>query len=434
MTDGGAQASANLGAILHSATPSDDAGAQTLDRYEWQAMMATIDLLALYLDAVDAGREPSSVSDCGLVCEYHEDWARIRADDVQLVSGKHKEPRFGAFTTVTSLLDEGGVYHLFDRWLLLGGVMGCRLVTTAGLDSDAALIHGLCAHFATHSTHVPFQDEHAETAYVRLVDGLAKRRTEAGLDDVPELQSSVLPHFLSRLVVDHGCARREHMPALAPTAYAEPVARAIGRQDLAVPIWEAVLALVRGRMRAAGPARRGLLPSLALVGEDDLERRTVSVADAHVAIMAALATPGGFTPLPRVMITNRMAVKMTQGRCAATSIERAEILRRRFTSWRRDQRSEPGGRESELDLDLLLRRVADHATATARTDGAPWGAALWGEVEDQLALEVDKGAARGLDTDMLLGGLSELANNCKVWYSEPFNAKDRLDAIRTEHV
>ncbi|MGI8994285.1 MAG: hypothetical protein ACR2FP_08260 [Nocardioidaceae bacterium] len=34
----------DFGLVLRAATPADDAGAETLDRYEWQAMMATVDL------------------------------------------------------------------------------------------------------------------------------------------------------------------------------------------------------------------------------------------------------------------------------------------------------------------------------------------------------------------------------------------------------
>ena len=117
------ETSEDFGAVLRAASPPDDAGAETFDRYEWQAMMATGDLLGLYMDAVDdEGRDPRAVADCGLVCEYHEDWARVVHGEVQLVSGKHKEPGFGAYTTANSLLGDGGVYHLFDRWIRLGSV------------------------------------------------------------------------------------------------------------------------------------------------------------------------------------------------------------------------------------------------------------------------------------------------------------------------
>lgn len=125
VTDGGGLTSSTLGEGLRSEVPPDDAGAETFDRYEWQAMMATVDLLALYYDALTTDLDPSSVNDRGLVCEYHEDWCWVRADETEVVSGKHKEPRFGAYTTTASLLDDGGLFHLFDRWLALDGSVTC---------------------------------------------------------------------------------------------------------------------------------------------------------------------------------------------------------------------------------------------------------------------------------------------------------------------
>ena len=52
VTDGDGLTSSTLGEGLRSEVPPDDAGAETFDRYEWQAMMATVDLLALYYDAL----------------------------------------------------------------------------------------------------------------------------------------------------------------------------------------------------------------------------------------------------------------------------------------------------------------------------------------------------------------------------------------------
>lgn len=420
-----------LGADLAAAAPPDDAGAETFDRYEWQAMMATVDLLGLYLDAVeDSGRNPRDVGDCGLVCEYHEDWARVKCGEVQLVSGKHKEPAFGAYTTAASLLGDGGIYHLFDRWHTLGMVPRCRLVTTAGLSSDAARVSAACDHFRTKGLKATLPSAELRTAVDRLSAGVAQRRSTASREALADLSSDVLPRFLSGLELHAGVPRRDHLPILAPAAYAAPVASAVGRADLTVEIWAAVLSLVRGRMRAAGPVHRGLLPTLAPGGRDDLERRTITVADVDVAVGAAIATPAGFAPLPKLVITNTMAVKMSEGRCAATSIDRAEMLRKRFATYRRGQRSRPGGREAEYVLEMLLRRVADHATAATRTPGVAWGAAMWTELEERLASAAGAGAAVGLDTDMLIGGVAELANNCKVWFSESFDARARVRALR----
>ncbi len=394
-------------------------------------MMATVDLLSMYMQALITGRDPSAVIDCGLVCEYHEDWARVLHGEVELVSGKHKESDFGAYTTANGLLGDGGVAHLFDRWHSLGGVPRTRLVTTAGVSDDAEAIRKACDHFAEHGLDAVLPNDTVETAYNRLATKLKEKRAAAGLDEIEDLDSAVLPKFLMTLTLQCGEPRRSFLPSGAPTAYAAPIARELGRPDLADAIWEAVLSLVRNRMRDAGPSRLGLLHSLEPGGPDEFERRTVTVADAHVAITAALTTPGGFRPLPKLIITNKMAVKMDEGLCAATSIDRAEALRKRFASARRHRRSNPGAREAELELELFLRRIADRATGAIRmTDGEPWGAKLWVEIEDRLEAEAGTGAATGFDTDMLLGGVADLANQCKVWFSEPFDAQARLRELR----
>ena len=394
-------------------------------------MMATVDLLSMYMDSLVTGRDPSTVIDCGLVCEYHEDWTCVLHGEIELVSGKHKESAFGAYTTANSLLDDGGVAHLFDRWHSLGEVPRTRLVTTAGVSDDAEAIRKACEHFVEHGPDAVPRNETTQTACNRLADRLSKKRAAAGLDEIKDLETAVLPRFLMTLTLQCGEPRRSFLPSGAPTAYAAPIARTLGRSDLAVAVWEAVLSLVRNRMRDAGPSRLGLLHSLAPGGPDELERRTVTVADAHVAIAAALATPGGYVPLPKLVITNKMAVKMHEGQCAATSVDRAEALRKRFASSRRARRSSPGAREDELELELFLRRIADRATGDTRTtDGSPWGAKLWSELEDRLDLEAGKGLAVGIDTDMLLGGVADLANQCKVWFSESFDAQARIRELR----
>ena len=420
-----------LGAVLRAETPRDDAGAETFDRYEWQTMMATVDLLGLYLDALhDQHRDPHGVVDCGLVCEYHEDWVRVVHGDVQLVSGKHKEAGFGAYTTASSLLKDGGVYHLFDRWIALGKIPRCRLVTTAGLTADAVAIGQACAHFQEHGYAAELPTAVGRRAFDRLISGVTELRAAAGDPPLADLRTDALPGFLAVLTLQDAAPRREFLPTMAPSAYSEPIATAVGYPHLAAEIWEAVLSLVRIRMRAASRARRGLLPTLAAGGPDELERRTITVADAHVAITAAITTPGAFAPLPRLVITNTMAVKMHEGRCAATSIDRAETLRKRFNAFRRVHRSTPGGREIDIALELLLRRVADHATASTRTTTEPWGAAMWTELESRLTVEAGSGTAATMDTDMLLGGIADLTNNCKVWFSESFDARARVQELR----
>ena len=90
-----------------SAQPTDDAGAQTADRFEWQAAMAAADALSLYRETIDNGRL-ASATDAGIVCEHHEDWVVIGPGAAELVSGKHRDPSVAVFTTTNQLLGDGG--------------------------------------------------------------------------------------------------------------------------------------------------------------------------------------------------------------------------------------------------------------------------------------------------------------------------------------
>ena len=119
--------------VLLATAPPDDAGAQTDDRYHWQAAMAAADCLSLYRDAV--GSDGSLRGDCAdrIVCEWHEDWVVMSQDEVELVSAKHRDPSAGAYTTIPRLVDEGGLAHLFSRWAALGEKPICRLVTQCHL-------------------------------------------------------------------------------------------------------------------------------------------------------------------------------------------------------------------------------------------------------------------------------------------------------------
>jgi hypothetical protein len=119
--------------LVMTVAPSDDAGASTADRYDWQACMASADALRLYLDALDDEGCVPVDSDCKIVCEWHEDWIAVQGGDAELVSAKHREPSYGAYTTINALVNDGGLAHMFTRWLALQEKATCRLVTTAGL-------------------------------------------------------------------------------------------------------------------------------------------------------------------------------------------------------------------------------------------------------------------------------------------------------------
>jgi hypothetical protein len=125
---------------VESVPQLDDSGANTADRYDWQAAMAAADGFALYLDGL--GDDGRLRPDCGnrVLCEWQEDWVLFSGDSVQLVSGKHRDPSAGAYTTVAKLAVDGGLAHLFQL----------RLITCGGefdraADSGFALCRSSCS-------------------------------------------------------------------------------------------------------------------------------------------------------------------------------------------------------------------------------------------------------------------------------------------------
>lgn len=87
--------------------PAEDAGAQTLANYFYQT-----EVIASFCVSM-----PSDSSITKIICEWHEDFiiVRDRPPFFELVSVKHHDR--AAYTTMKQLCDEGGLAHLFDRWL-----------------------------------------------------------------------------------------------------------------------------------------------------------------------------------------------------------------------------------------------------------------------------------------------------------------------------
>lgn len=61
-------------ALVALTPPSDDSGAETYDRYDWQAAMAAAHVVvAMYLAALESGSDAPGTQG-HLICEHHEDW------------------------------------------------------------------------------------------------------------------------------------------------------------------------------------------------------------------------------------------------------------------------------------------------------------------------------------------------------------------------
>ena len=124
--------------------PSDDAGAQTADLFDWQAAMAAAEGLAAYLEHLQLKKKDGEGVDIRFICEIHEDWIVQAGSTAELVSAKHREAASGAWQTVTVLVNDGGLGHLFARWLQLGRTATVRLVTSAAAATGEAANLAAC--------------------------------------------------------------------------------------------------------------------------------------------------------------------------------------------------------------------------------------------------------------------------------------------------
>jgi hypothetical protein len=245
------------------------------------------------------------------------------------------------------------------------------------------------------------------------------------------------------LTIEHGQPLRQHVSYAAPGMYCDPVLSGLGLQGVSpVPVWEAVVGLFRVRMRARGPVPRGALPAVlsyrpgmrapAGVDERDVSARIVTMADIDVALRNALASPGGYRPLAPIVRLTKNAVKMTVGGCSDNSIERAEELRLDYQQyWRTRISGDPTARAVQDGLRRSLLRVSDQATNDVMAlGGGAWGVALWQKLQARVEEMPAAEWPDDLDADLRLGGICDLANRCKVWFSSGFDVEAELARLR----
>ncbi len=415
--------------------------------------MAAADGLRMYVDALDQAGQISESQDARLLCERHEDWVAMRNGDAELVSAKHPGLAFGAYSTLNSLCDDGGVAHLFDRWLAMQEKPTCRLVTTAGASGPAQKLVELAG--IARERRLAGEDWTPDGDQDELLTGFGKALLKhcPGLseqwvsqDGPPPESTPAAEHkrqiirFLSVFTFQDSVPRK-YAPHAAPSMFVQPVLNRLQSTAPAGSVWEAVLAVFRTRMRAAGPTPTGGLPKVLALPlgsptptppeqEAGLVGRIVTLADIDLVIRTAIANPTGFAPLPRLVRTSRLAIKMETGGCSDNAVERAEQLRADYTDYWRDQLgADPTARSRQQRLHRVLLRINDAATTRVKRQDGTWGPALWRQLEAELD-EYQDSLPVDMDVDLALGGLCELSNRCQVWFSDSFDVGQEQERRR----
>ncbi|GAA4560187.1 hypothetical protein GCM10023097_73880 [Streptomyces collinus] len=435
----------------------DDWGANTLDRYDWQASMAAADGLELYRQALGADKRLQDGESRRVLCEYHEDWVALHGDAAELVSAKHRDASADAYRTVNQLAHEGGLAHLFLRWRALQEKPTCRLATSGGLargdaqEFEAAVRALREVRLSGHQVgvtdeHRPAIEKfcsaiHANSGKHLPSDWVEGSEGEVSLED----QREQVARFISMLTIESELTRRADIGFAAPTKCAKPVVDLLGFDVPCEAVWNAVYGLFFTRMKAAGPRSNAIIsPVLAFASgsqpptstdrERELASRIVTMQDIDLAIMTAVANPSAYGSLSSPIRLSRSAVKMRKGRCSDNSIERGEQLRRDFQRyWRSRLSGDPTALAEREKLRRLLLRVSDRSDTPALRSKAEWGADFWIALQEALDNVPENQLPAGMDPDLLLGGISELTNECKIWFSEVFDVAVEINRLREQN-
>lgn len=215
--------------------------------------MAAADGLALYRESLGDDRRIRPGCRDRVRCEWQEDWVLYSGDTVELVSGKHRDPSEGAYTTVVKLADDGGLAHLFNRWAAMQEKPLCRLVTLGGLSSGpprkllAAARHFRSVRLAAEPVIV--KAEHADivtdlrNAIATYCHDTRDRWVANGSAVVVSEhdRDAEVGRFLVALTISEGQIQRDHVGFAAPAMYAQPILDRLGVTSWAAAVWEAVL-------------------------------------------------------------------------------------------------------------------------------------------------------------------------------------------------
>ncbi|MEV0934964.1 hypothetical protein ACIBMX_10080 [Streptomyces phaeochromogenes] len=418
--------------------------------------MAAADGLELYRQALGSEKRLQDGESRRILCEYHEDWVALHGDAAELVSAKHRDPSADAYRSLNQLAHEGGIAHLFLRWRALQEKPTCRLATSGGLardaqDFDAATqalreVRLLGQQIDIIDDHRPSIEKFHSAIHANSGKHLPKEWVEGSENSVPrEDQLQQVARFLSMLNVQSELTRRADIGFAAPTKCAKPVVELLGFDVPYEAVWNAVYGLFFTRMKAAGPRTDAVIsPVLAFANgseapttsdkERELSSRIVTMQDIDLAVMTAIANPSAYGSLTSPIRLSRAAVKMRKGNCSDNSIERGEKLRRDYQRyWRNRLNGDPTALAEREKLRNLLLRVSDRSGTSALRSKVDWGADFWIALQDALDDVPAERIPAGMDSDLLLGGISELTNECLIWFSSAFDVAAELNQLRDEN-
>lgn len=389
--------------------PSDDAGAQAQDRFDYQVHLATGRCARMLVD-----REIVSV-----ICEWHEDYVvQYRTAPSELVSVKHLEASQARWT-VAGLCDDGGLRHLFERWRQVRERCTCRLQTNCGLRTGTNQPAGL-------------RDACADGDGPELRRWAGVLAPLLGTDDEDEIE-----RFLRALKFECELPDRHSIATVFINEVMRPTLRELGVDERDADRWWSILHDLVAEASRSGD-RNDVSVALsdpdALAGHSErqrvLQRKTIDRARAFEALGADRSRPRVLLASPQVgeRPRTRLVKKLERGGLGPTAIRNATRLR---SNWLRIEHQWavdlPGGQAELEHLRSHVIHAASQAEREARQHGSPYGVFMQTQMETVLTTD-----RLGFDpfvpvSDLLLLGLVyDRTEACEVWWSDEFDADAAL--------
>jgi hypothetical protein len=382
----------------------EDSGAQTQSRYRFQHECTARLCIPMIVRA----------GVLAVVCEEQEDFVVFyERDPPDLVSVKHRDGASGAWS-FGALCGDGGVKHLYDRWLATGQKASCRMMTNAALSTGE---NGARS----------FADACHSRSIARVQPWIARLAAQLDASDHARVQE-----FALMLSIAAGLPSRDHIGAVN---LRELVTPALKKLDLDVAsaehVYERIVAAVAKANRDAVGDQGDLLDVIAdpahletaAANNRRLARRTITREIVATLLLppelaaANLVVPSDDPPAP-----SRLQRKLVRGGLGPTVIDTAVRLRASWYGFESARRtSVPGGDPAFDDLRLRIQELV--GLSESRMDRTvPYGPAMHLDVRETVtATGVANKLPFPLDDQLLQGLVFQLTDECKVWWSARFD-------------
>lgn len=420
--------------------PEEDAGAGSQHKFRWQHHCTAVDAMLMLTDpTVDR-----------IVCEIHEDYVVDRAGRSELVSCKTRGANSGPWSLL-EICHRGGLAHLFSRWLNLPNTTA-RLVTNAGLKTgplEAVALKQACAA-AADGNGLPDQYFPVRDAFARALLAARRKKKLAGIPltekpsgrqrqnliPLPAGFTELVEKFMSVVRIKPALPSPDYIRSHHLDRVSVPILRKLQRDvSAAGPCYDAIVSMVTERNMLtpltadystwltdinSGSARNDLaaLVSARSITKDDVNR--------------LINRESGAPPLRRWKTTapDRLRAKLMAGGIRETRISSAIRLREGWlSSWASLRSDLPGDRAAREDIETRVLDIAGEIEAEVAAADSDWGDKMYEGLRARFKatpLLTSNGIA--LSGEHLLGAALELASDCEVWFSDPFDVEEALAA------